>query len=100
MRLAEFPKLSRVERGCAFYPWVQRICCNAVECFFRRGEIMSSVVDVDFNLRIVDHAKVVFSEIFRRDFHSQRLYLGDHDALCGGVDADRAGGDARAEADY
>ena len=100
LRLHLLEVLLRVQRGRAFYPWVDRIRSDQVEFLARRKNVVARVVVNDPHLWVRRDVVVHFAEVFRDDPWDEWLEFADHHSFYRWMDADRAGSDARSESDY
>ena len=79
---------------------MDRIGSDDVKLLPRGEHVVPRVVVDDRHVLVVRHAVVGIVEILRNDLRDQRFHLADHHALYSGMDADRTGGDAGAEAHH
>ena len=100
MLLRNFEKLAGVQSGRPLDPGVERIGRDAVELFLRRQQIMTAIIDSNFDFWIANNVEVVFRKIRRNDFRDKRFDLRDGFLLQSWLNAHRARRNACAATDH
>ena len=84
------PEFGGVERRGSLHPGVERIRGDRVELPVSRQQVMSSVIDDDFSLGVVDNVEVVLSEVPGYNLRHQRFNLYNRELFYGRIHTDRS----------